>query len=171
MWNFIKGFWKTEKPIASLFKLGWRAWITIMILAVFVSMGFVGYLLLFFWAAHVLNKYEDKLKNGKELGTVPYWGRVFGLKQTIKLLSSDKLKPYVMKDGTVCNKVMMTESGRWFYVNGRFYPTNLVLRFDRGEDKLVMINGDSIKNQEATAILLHRNKQTIARNDFLAIEP
>ncbi|RKM61914.1 hypothetical protein D6855_00410 [Butyrivibrio sp. CB08] len=147
MWNFLKGFWKTERPIFSLFKLGWKVWIIIMIVGVLFSMGLVGYIALFFLASHLFNKYEDKLKNGKEMGTVPYWGRIFGLKQTIRLLSADKFKPYVMKDGTTCQKVQVSESGRWFYVNGRYYPTNLVHRFEHANSKLIMINGDSIKNQ------------------------
>lgn len=147
MWNFIMGFLKTERPLASTLSLIWKAAIAMVAISFLWSMGVVGLIIAFFVVPTFLNKLEDKLAKGKEIDTVPYWGRIFGLKQTIRLLSADKLKPYRFKDGTFCHKLMITESGRWFFVNGRFYPTNLILRFEPTTNKLIMINGDHIKEQ------------------------
>jgi len=147
MWNFIMGFLKTERPLASTLLLIWKTAIAMVVISILWSMGIVGLIAALFIATPILNKLEKRIEKGKEIDTVPYWGRIFGLRQTIKLLSADKLKPYKLKDGTFCHKLMITESGRWFFVNGRFYPTNLILRFEPTTNKLVMINGDHIKEQ------------------------
>ena len=141
------GFLKTERPLASTLSLIWKTAIAMVVISILWSMGIVGLIAAFFIATPILNKLEKRIEKGKEIDTVPYWGRIFGLKQTIRLLSADKLKPYKFKDGTFCHKLMITESGRWFFVNGRFYPTNLILRFEPTTNKLIMINGDHIKEQ------------------------
>ena len=114
------GFLKTERPLKSTLSLIWKTAIAIVGISILWSMGIVGLIVAFFIVPSFLNKLEAKIAKGREIDTVPYWGRIFGLKQTIKLLSADKLKPYKLKDGTFCHKLMITESGRWFFVRCRW---------------------------------------------------
>ena len=125
----------------------WKGWLALAAIGLLLSMGMWGWILLLFLAPKFLNKLNRKVDNLGEIDSVPYWGRVFGLKQTIKLLAVDRLKPYVMKNGKKCKKVLVSQSGRWIYVSGRFYPLSLISSFDKTKNKLTMINNVKLKDQ------------------------
>ena len=84
---------------------------------------------------------------------VPHWGIRFGKDNIFKLLAEDKFVPYVMEDGTVCRRVKVSKSGRWFKIKGRYYPIALIKGIDFGGSKstlcesIVMIDGARIKDQ------------------------
>ena len=147
MLNLIRAFLRTGTPVKRLFRLIFWIWVGIAALGFIIEMKTISIPVLFFCSPVIINKIKARIDKSKEMETVPYWGKFFGLRQTIRLLASDSLKPYVMQDGTVSKKLMVSNSGRWFYVAGRFYPTHLVRRFDRSSERLYMINNAVLKNQ------------------------
>jgi hypothetical protein len=82
-----------------------------------------------------------------DIETVPYWGRKFGFKQTVKLLAEDRFHPYIFRNGRKCRKLKVSESGRWFMVAGRFYPIHLVKKFDRRSNEILMMDGTLLREQ------------------------
>ncbi len=51
-------------------------------------------------------------------------------------MAEDKFRPYVMKDGTICRRLKVSESGRWMKIAGRYYTIPLICGIDEN------FNGD-----------------------------
>ncbi len=147
MWNLLRAIFRTGTPIKKILRLIFWFWIAVAVVGFIAGTKSISIPAVLFFSPAIINKIKARINKEREMETVPYWGKVFGLSQTVRLLASDGLKPYVMKDGTVCKKLMVSNSGRWFYVAGRFYPTYLVRRFDHSSERLYMINNAVLKNQ------------------------
>ena len=148
MWNFLKGILQSGIIIKKFFRTIWYLFLGIMLLALIISFRTPGVTFAFVLAPAFFERVFTYLQNKYlDIETVPYWGRKFGFKQTIKLLAEDKFHPYVFRNGKVCHKLKVSESGRWFMVAGRFYPIHLVKEFIRRDNDIMMIDGTLLSEQ------------------------
>ncbi len=148
MWNFLKGLLRSGVIPRKFFKTIWYLFLGITIIGILLSFKTVGVAFGFLFGPAFLERVYTYLQ-GKylDIETVPYWGRRFGFKQTIKLLAEDKFHPYVFKNGKVCRKLKVSESGRWFSVAGRYYPVHLVKSFIRRDNDILMVDGTFLREQ------------------------
>ena len=148
MWNFLKGVLESGVIIRIFFKTIWYLFLAIMLIALLFGLKTFGLMLAVMMGPAFLERVFTYLQ-GKylDIETVPYWGRKFGFKQTVKLLAEDRFHPYVFKNGKVCRKLKVSESGRWFMVAGRFYPLYLVKKFDRRSCEILMMDGTLLREQ------------------------
>ncbi len=132
-----------------IFKTIWYLFLGITLLGILLSFRTGGIIFGFMFGPAFLERVFTYLQ-GKylDIETVPYWGRKFGFRQTIKLLAEDKFHPYVFKNGKVCRKLKVSESGRWFMVAGRYYPLYLVKSFIRRGNEILMVDGTILRAQD-----------------------
>ncbi len=147
MWNFLKGLFRSGELFKKILYFILAVAAFFVALAVFIGvLSEIPFVLLF--APSLFNRIKGVFE-GKftDIHTVPYWGKIFGLKNVIKLLSGEKFKPYVMADGRKCKSLLVSSSGRWFTVAGRYYPIHLVRSYNRETNEVMMIDGTILPNQ------------------------
>lgn len=148
MWNYIKGLFLS----GSFGKKFHAAFVGIagalVFLGALIGIGGGSWIIGFFVGSVLYSKYEEKYKRTLEdISHVPYWGNQFGRRNTINLLEDEEFHPYVLRDGKVCRHLKVSESGRWFYVAGHYYPLYLVRGFDYARGELMMIDGTRLTEQ------------------------
>jgi hypothetical protein len=145
MWNYLKGLLRNGS-LLSKFLVGSLLFVVIMTFFALVgssSKDAVSFLAIGGFAA--FKRYKDRITNFlKNVDTVPYWGNKFGRDICIRLLSEDKFRPYVNKKGQKVRGFSVSESGRWFCINGQYYPTYLVYDYNRSSSEITMIDGTQI---------------------------
>ena len=148
MWNFIKGILQSGIIMKKFFKTIWYLFLGLLLFFIILSFKPVLISVAIMFIPPLFERLLSYL-HGKylDIETVPYWGEKFGFKQTIKLLAEDKFHPYKLRNGKVCRKLKVSESGRWFMVAGRYYPVYLVKRFIQRNNQILMIDGTLLESQ------------------------
>jgi hypothetical protein len=150
MWNLLKGILGSGVIIKKFFKTCWYMFLGFIMLSMLFGMGALGLALAVIFGPSLAKRIVTYLKGQyTDIETVPYWGKKFGLGQTIRLLAEDRFHPYVFKNGKICRKLKVSESGRWFSVAGRYYPLHLVKAYFRRDNSLLMVDGKRVKGQNA----------------------
>jgi hypothetical protein len=148
MWNLIKGILRSGAIIKKLFKTFGVLVVAVIIGATIFSFGVAGLGFLVLVGPSLLTRIVTYLKGEyQDMATVPYWGKQFGFKQIIRLLAEDRMHSYRFNNGKLCRKLKVSESGRWIYVAGRYYPLYLVKEYIREDGSLMMIDGTILKGQ------------------------
>ena len=148
MWNFIKGILQSGIIMKKFFKTVWYLFLGLLLISIILVYKPIWITAAIIFTPPLFERLLSYL-HGKylDIETVPYWGQKFGFKQTIKLLAEDKFHPYKFRNGKVCRKLKVSESGRWFMVAGRYYPIYLVKRFIQRNNQILMIDGALLESQ------------------------
>lgn len=76
---------------------------------------------------------------------MPYFGSMFRRSQILDNIKNEKFFPYKAPDGRKRGFVRVSESDKWVMILGRYIPVDLIYGYNRDENVLYTIDGNSIQ--------------------------
>lgn len=84
-------------------------------------------------------------KAGEVTTRMPYFGSMFSRSQILDSIKKETFHPYTAPDGSKRGFVRVSESDKWVMILGRYIPVDLIYGYNKEENVLYTIDGNSIQ--------------------------